>query len=99
MVVAAIVVLLIRRALPQRGVLIRLFALLGGLTLVGIISTSRIFGDFFEYIIRWWWMIIAWIFAACVMAIAQLRRERWVGVSALGRRSAGVWPGHRTGSR
>jgi hypothetical protein len=82
-VVAAIVVLLVRRAPPERSGLVRLFALLGGLTLVGIISTSRIFGDFFEYIIRWWWMIIAWIFAACVMALAELRRERWLGVSAL----------------
>src|SRR4051812_36094201 len=84
LVVAAIIVLLIRRrSLPQRERLVRLFALLGGVTIVGIISTSRIFGDFFEYIIRWWWMIIAWVFAGCAMVLVQLRRERWVTISAL----------------
>ena len=83
-VVAGIVAVLIRRhALVRRGVLIRLFALLGGLTVVGIISTSRIFGDFFEYIIRWWWIILAWVFAACMLALGQLFRERWVAISAL----------------
>jgi hypothetical protein len=83
-IVAAIVVALARRrALPERGILIRLFVLLGVLTVVGIISMSRIFGEFYDYVIRWWWVIIAWVFAACALALARLFRERWVAVSAL----------------
>ncbi len=50
---------------------------------MGIISTSRIFGDFFEYLIRWWWIIVAWVFIACVLALAQMLRERSIAVSAL----------------
>ncbi len=83
-VVAAIVVVLIRRReVPQRDILIRLFILLGGLTVVGVISMSRIFGEFFDYVIRWWWIIIAWVFAACLLALAKLLRERWVATASL----------------
>ncbi|HSB88309.1 MAG TPA: hypothetical protein VLD86_18480, partial [Ilumatobacteraceae bacterium] len=75
----AIVVALIRqRAVLQRNALIRLFILLGGLMILGIVSTVRIFGEFFEYVIRWWWILVAWTVAACLLALARLGRERWV---------------------
>jgi hypothetical protein len=80
--VAAVVTLVVRRrGVPQRTDLIALFALLGGLSLVGIISTARIFGEFFEYVIIWWWVIVAWVFAGCLLAAARLvgeRGTRWV---------------------
>lgn len=74
-VITGSVVLLIRqREADQRSMLIRLFILLGGLSVVGIVSTSRVFGEFYDYVIRWWWLIAAWIFLAC--ALVLIRRVR-----------------------
>jgi hypothetical protein len=101
-VVAAIIVVLVRRrSLPQWGMLVRLFALLGGLTIVGIISMSRIFGEFFDYVIRWWWIIIAWVFAACVLVLAKVLRERAVVVAAvaLGLVMSGLATSHALGEQ
>jgi hypothetical protein len=64
----------------QRDMLIRLFILLGGLSLVGIVSTARVFGEFYDYVIRWWWLIVAWIFLACALVLVRrLRTEIVVG--------------------
>jgi hypothetical protein len=58
------------------GRITRLLILVGGFTIVGIISTARVFGEFYDYVIRWWWVIAAWLFFACVLVfIARLRRE------------------------
>lgn len=83
-IVATIVIALLRRrALPQRDLLIKLYALLGGMTVVGIVSMSRIIGEFFDYVIRWWWIIIAWVFVACALTLAKVFRERWVVVGTV----------------
>ena len=88
-VIAGSVTVLVRErdtgddASRQRPMLIRLLILLGGLTIVGIISTSRVFGEFFDYVIRWWWVIAAWIFLACVLVLIRRLRADLVVVGAL----------------
>ncbi|HEY7627535.1 MAG TPA: hypothetical protein VH761_10720 [Ilumatobacteraceae bacterium] len=72
-----------RRALPQRNELVTLFALLGGFVVVGLVSTARIFGEFFEYVIRWWWIIVAWVIVACLLAMAKAGYARWVAAVAV----------------
>ena len=65
---------------PDRTMLVRLFVLLGGLTVVGVVSTARVFGEFYDYVIRWWWLIAAWIFLACTLVlIRRLRTDVIVG--------------------
>ena len=83
-VIAGSVVLLVRqREATQRSILVRLFILLGGLTVVGVISTSRVFGEFYDYVIRWWWLIAAWIFLACVFVLIRGLRTELVVAGAL----------------
>jgi hypothetical protein len=60
-----------RADLGQGDMLKKLFALLGGATAVGIVSTARVFGEFFDYVIRWWWMIVAWIFLGCALVLIR----------------------------
>lgn len=77
--VGAVVTLLVRRRdTAQRPELVTLFVMLGGLCAIGLVSTARIFGEFFEYVIRWWWILVAWVFLACVLAVARLAGERGV---------------------
>lgn len=85
-IIAGAVVMLVRQRVldqveaGQRSMLIRLFVLLGGLSAVGIVSTARVFGEFFDYVIRWWWLITAWIFLACILVlIRRLRTEIAIG--------------------
>ena len=83
-VIGGSVALLIRRRdNSQRSMLIRLFILLGGLTVVGIVSTSRVFGEFYDYVIRWWWLITAWIFLGCVMVLVRTLHTKFVVAGAL----------------
>lgn len=88
-VIAGSVALLVRRREtdgdggPQRPLLVRLFILVGGLSIVGIISTSRVFGEFYDYVIRWWWLIAAWAFLACVLVLIRGLRAELVTVAAL----------------
>jgi len=72
----ALVVLVRRRDLPRRAMLIRLFTTLGVLVVVGIVSTSRIFGEFYDYVVRWWWIIVAWLIAGCVLVLSRLVDSR-----------------------
>jgi hypothetical protein len=67
----------------RRSILIRLFILLGGLSIVGIVSTSRVFGEFYDYVIRWWWLIAAWIFLACALVLIRRARTEFVVIGAL----------------
>ncbi|MCU1392606.1 MAG: hypothetical protein JWM34_1034 [Ilumatobacteraceae bacterium] len=87
-VAVAVVAVTVRLLLVQRStdgdarrdMLMRLFILLGGLTIVGVFSTARVFGEFYDYVIRWWWLIVAWIFLACALVlIRRLRTEVVVG--------------------
>lgn len=66
----------------------------GVLLLVGALAISRIFGPYFEYTIRWMWVIVAITVASCAVVIARLvalrlrpghltdrrRQVGWVGV-------------------
>jgi len=49
-----------RRAWPE----VRLHGVLAITVLLGTVSTSRLFGTFFEYTVRWWWAITALVVAA-----------------------------------
>ena len=88
-VVAGSVALLVRQRTNggdagwQRSALIRLFILVGGLNIVGIVSTARVFGEFYDYIIRWWWVIAAWTFLACLLVLIRRLRVELVVVAAL----------------
>jgi hypothetical protein len=67
----------------ERRSLLTLFALLGGLVVVGIVSTSRIFGEFYDYVVRWWWIIVAWLFIAAILAVARAAGSRQIGAAML----------------
>jgi hypothetical protein len=67
----------------QRPLLTRLFILVGGLNIVGIISTARVFGEFYDYVVRWWWVIAAWTFLACALVLIRRLRAELVVVAAL----------------
>jgi hypothetical protein len=86
-VVAVSVTLLVRQretgGNAQRPLLIRLFILVGGLSIVGIISTARVFGEFYDYVIRWWWLIAAWAFLACALVLIRRLRAERVVIAAL----------------
>lgn len=84
--------MIVRRLDPSvRRPLARLFVLLGGLAVIGVLATSRIFGEFYDYVIRWWWIIIAWTataillvaFAALVRRVGMARAERTAIATAL----------------
>ena len=68
---------------PDRSMLLRLFVLLGGFALVGLASTARVFGEFYDYVIRWWGLIAAWIFLACVLVFVRRLRTDLVIVGAI----------------
>jgi len=53
--------------------MVRAVAVLAGSLLVGIISVSRIFGPFFEYTIRWFWILSGMAVALAVLEMARLR--------------------------
>ena len=63
--------------------LARLFVLLAGATVVGVLSTARIFGEFYGYVIRWWWLLVAWTFVAVVLALGRRARHTAVGLTVL----------------
>lgn len=44
----------------------------GALTLVGALAISRIFGPFFEYTIRWMWILMAITVATCAVVMVRL---------------------------
>ncbi|MCU1364452.1 MAG: hypothetical protein JWN39_91, partial [Ilumatobacteraceae bacterium] len=75
--------LLIQREGDHRDMLLRLFVVLGGLTAVGIVSTSRVFGEFYDYVIRWWWLIVAWMFLGCALVLVRRLEAKSVVVGAL----------------
>lgn len=50
-----------------------LLAVLGGSTIVGAVSITRIFGPFYEYTIRWMWILVA--LNLSVIAVVLLRRR------------------------
>jgi hypothetical protein len=78
-VLAAAAVYVWRGARPSREITL-LSGLLAVLVVVGIVATSRIFGEFYDYVIRWWWILVAWIVVAVILAVvARVHHERQVG--------------------
>lgn len=69
---------------PRRLVL-WLFAVIGGLMAAGIVGMSRIFGEFYGYVIRWWWILMGGVLVAFVLAAATALagRRRAIGVIAV----------------
>ena len=68
----------------SRHSLLVLLGLLAVATVVGIGSTARIFGEFYDYVIRWWWVIVGLTAVACVLAVAANdRRRRYVAMCLL----------------
>ncbi len=68
----------------SRSRLLVFLGLLAIATTVGIGSTARIFGEFYDYVIRWWWVIVGLTAVACVLvAAAEARRRRLVAVCLL----------------
>ena len=69
-----------RSTAPQRHELTLLFGLLAVEVFVGIAATARIFGEFYSYVVRWWWVLVAWTAIATALAyLTMIRRQRAVG--------------------
>lgn len=72
----------------------RLYVVLGWSTLIGFYATSRVFGTFYDYVIRWSWVLAAFWMVASLWSIAidvaASRRFTTVGVAALGAAVLGV---------
>ena len=84
LVVAGAVWAVRRAAQPRRAELVTLFGLIGVQVLVGIAATARIFGEFYSYVVRWWWVLVAWAAVACLLAyVARVRNTRVVGGALL----------------
>ncbi|MBU3688167.1 MAG: hypothetical protein FGM29_01210 [Actinobacteria bacterium] len=66
----------------------RLYVVLGWSTLIGFYATSRVFGTFYDYVIRWSWLLAAFWMVASVWSISSdvdVRRR-------VARASAGLIP-------
>jgi len=71
---AAAVVVAWRRRLT--GVL-RLHAVLGVACVLGLASMARVFGDFYDYVIRWAWVLAALVAVAIAWTAWLAAPERW----------------------
>ena len=60
-----------RRAAPE----LRVHALLGVAWLLAVVSITRIFGVYFEYTVRWLWLLTALVISASVWTLWRGRRE------------------------
>ena len=52
---------------------LRLHAILAGTAIIGMVSITRIFGGYFEYTIRWVWVLVGMVVAASVWSLWQAR--------------------------
>jgi hypothetical protein len=51
---------------------------LGGFVFLGIVSIMRIFGPYYEYTVRWLWMMTATICAVTVWTLMSIGLKQWV---------------------
>jgi hypothetical protein len=68
---------------------LRLHAVLGVACVLGLVSMARVFGDFFDYVIRWMWVLAALVAVAVAWTAWEAAPSRWrramagTGVAAL----------------
>jgi hypothetical protein len=55
---------------------LELLAVVGGASVVGIFAMSRIFGEFYDYVIRWMWIIAALAVVASAWALLRAWNDR-----------------------
>lgn len=66
--------------------MVRAFTFVASTVCVGVLSVFRIFGPFFEYTIRWFWILSGLAVGLCVLAIARHPRVAASVRSLVGRR-------------
>lgn len=99
-------------AVRGRRPLSTLFGVVGASSVVGLVATSRVFGEFYDYVIRWMWIQAALLAAVSVAALLHRldgRRSARViiavvaiagGLSVMGSiDAAGARPPYRADSR
>lgn len=72
-------------ALAVRGdrILRTLYVVVAGNVAVGLVATSRIFGEFYDYVIRWMWIQAAVLVAVSVAAMAKKSSADRLATSAI----------------
>ena len=100
-------------ALRRDRSLLTLFGVVAGSSVVGLVATSRVFGEFYDYVIRWMWIQAGLLVAVSAVGIARrivvrVDRDRLlavglvslIAVSAVGvGASAGARPPYAPDSR
>lgn len=83
--VVAIALQVLRGVAPaRRRELVALFALVGVQIVVGLAATARIFGEFYSYVVRWWWVLVVWAAVACALTyLSRVRNTRAAGGALL----------------
>ena len=71
-------------------VVVRLYAVFGVVGAIGLFAVSRVFGEFFDYVIRWIWPINAIGTLAAMLAIGRAVAARRIGFAPRLRRLAVV---------
>lgn len=56
---------------------LKLHAVLGIASVLGLVSIARVFGDFFDYVIRWMWVLAALVAVASVWTAWKVTPGRW----------------------
>jgi hypothetical protein len=86
LMVAAFVAAFVLNIRRRREPLIALQGVVSAAALIGIVSIARVFGDFYDYVIRWTWMIT--VAAAATILTTMWRELRTVRVRSIEPRMA-----------
>lgn len=60
-------------SLRRQRSLATLYAVVAGSSVVGLLATSRVFGEFYDYVIRWMWIQAALLVAVSFVGVARYR--------------------------
>ena len=63
---------------------LRLHAVLAVACALGLVSMARVFGDFFDYVVRWMWVLAAFVAVAIAWTAWLASPARWRGILAGG---------------